>query len=562
MTQYATATDQATPEASLEEPSPSTSHAARRLGIAALWLFAAIPAGLALRTAVKAPRMHVLLDYWHVLAKITDDNGHLEFGQLFTYHLDQPFVVPSLLFWADAAWLGGDNRALTVLTVLLTAGIVLILRTMLPATLSPVTKTALTAAMSWLLLSSHAAELWLQGTNGISWVPAVFFCTIAIALAHRGRPWPAGIAAALGCLSFGAALPIWLVIALIFWLRNDTRRRILVPGIIGLVVVIAWWATKPAGQQSLATSAFDPDGRLSVVAAALGGLWSADLAVIAIIAGAATLLAVVLLATRTIFDRIRSTATSADAGWIGLATYSLAMAIMLGLGRTTSQVPGGNVGLISRYVLIAALATTALLALWTLHRPQWPIRYTVAMIVTISLATHAIGGIKADNVRGGYTPLALAAVALRVDAPTVLDALHIQRGVIPAAKALQAYPFSPGFTLGCRGPELGDHFDASTATPLPTSQGEITSTTITADSTITGWATIDTSPPDCILITDNTGTIVGGGITGLPRTTTQPPTTPDGTTWQAVAAPHTTELNVIAAKNGTFYRLQPAPATP
>lgn len=559
MTQYAPATDQATPEGSSDEPSRPTGRAVHRLGIAALWLFAAIPAGLALRTAVKAPRMHVLLDYWHVLAKITDDSGHLEFGQVFTYHLDQPFIVPSLLFWTDAAWLGGDNRALTILTVLLTAGIVLALRTMLPATLSPVRKTALTAAMSWLLLSSHAAELWLQGTNGISWVPAVFFCTVAIAYAHRGRPWPAGIAATLGCLSFGAALPIWFVIALIFWLRNDTRRRVLVPGVIGLVVVIAWWSTKPAGQQSLATSAFDPDGRLSVVAAALGGLWSADLAVIAVIAGAATLLALALLSARTILDR---PVTQRDAGWVGLAAYSLALAIMLGLGRTTGQVPGGNVGLISRYVLIAALATTALLALWTLHRPQWPLRYTVALIVTISLATHAIGGIKADNVRGGYTPLALAAVALRVDAPTVLDTLHIQRGVIPATKALQAYPFSPSFTLGCGGPELGDHFDASTATPLTTSQGAINGTTLTADSLITGWATIDTSPPDCILVTDNTGTIVGGGVTGLPRTATQPPTTPDGSTWQAVAAPHTTGLNVIAAKNGTFHRLQPAPATP
>ena len=559
MTQYATATDQATPEGSAVEPSPSTAHTARRLGIAALWLFAAIPAGLALRTAVKAPRMHVLLDYWHVLAKITDDNGHLQLGQVFTYHLDQPFVVPSLLFWADAAWLGGDNRALTVLTVLLTAGIVLALRTMLPATLSPVTKTALTAAMSWLLLSSHAAELWLQGTNGISWVPAVFFCTIAIAFAHRGRPWPAGIAAALGCLSFGAALPIWFVIALIFWLRNDTRRRVLVPGIIGLVVVIAWWATKPAGQQSLASSAFDPDGRLSVVAAALGGLWSADLAVIAVIAGAATILPLTLLSARTIIDRPNALR---DSGWVGLAAYSLALAVMVGLGRTTGQVPGGNVGLISRYVLIAALATSALLALAVLHRPQWPLRHAVALLVTVSLVTHGIGGIKADNVRGGYAPLALAAVALRVDAPTVLDALHIQRGVIPAAKALQAYPFSPAFTLGCSGPELGDHFDASTATLLPTSQGEITSTTVTADSTITGWATIDTSPPDCILITDNTGTIVGGGITGLPRTANQPSTAPDGSTWQAVAAPNKTELNVIAAKNGKFYRLQPAPPKP
>ncbi|MFT7869102.1 MULTISPECIES: hypothetical protein [Amycolatopsis] len=48
----------------------------------------------------------MLLDYWHIFAKITDDNNNLLLGQVFTYHLDQPFAVPSLLFYADATWFG------------------------------------------------------------------------------------------------------------------------------------------------------------------------------------------------------------------------------------------------------------------------------------------------------------------------------------------------------------------------------------------------------------------------------------------------------------------------
>lgn len=502
-----------------------------RPGIVALWVFACVPAGLALLTAVRAPRAHVLLDYWHVLAKVTDDSGDLLFGEVFTYHLDQPFVLPSLLFWADAAWFGGDNRVLTVLTVALVAGIVLLLRSMLPASLSPVTKAALTAGFSWLLLTSHAAELWLQGTNGISWIPAVFFCVLALAL-HE-RPWLSYAAAALGCLSFGAALPIWFVLALVAWLRRDSRPRILVPLVAGVLVFGTWFLTRPSGTQSLATSAFDPDGRLSVAAAALGGLWSADNAALAIIAGGLTAALLALLWRREF------------AVWNGVAAYAVALAVMLALGRTTGQVPGGNVGLISRYVVVAALATSALLVLVAIRRP--PSRYFVVGVVTVSLVTHAIGGIKAGNVRGGYHPLELAPIALRVDAPTVLRSLQIQPGVVPAARALHAYPFTDGFSLGCGGPELGGTISLGTGEI----RGAVTSPLL-GDALLSGWATVDGAMPDCVVVTDGSGHVVGAGVTGLPRPTSE---APEGTGWQAVAPASATGLTVYAVRNGRAYPL-------
>ncbi len=502
-----------------------------RPGIVALWVFACVPAGLALLTAVRAPRAHVLLDYWHVLAKVTDDAGGLQLGQVFTYHLDQPFVLPSLLFWADAAWFGGDNRVLTVVTVVLVAGIVLLLRSMLPSSLSPLTKAALTAGFSWLLLTSHAAELWLQGTNGISWIPAVFCCVLALAL-HR-RPWLSYAAAALGCLSFGAALPIWFVLALVAWLRRDSRPRILVPLIIGVLVLGGWYLTRPSGPQSLATSAFDPDGRLSVAAAALGGLWSADNATLAVIAGGLTAALLALLWRREF------------AVWNGVAAYAVALAVMLALGRTTGQVPGGNVGLISRYVVVAALATSALLVLIAVRRP--PSRPFVVGVITVALVTHAIGGVKAGNVRGGYHPLELAPIALRVEAPEVLRSLHIQPEVIPAARALHAYPFTDGFSLGCGGPELGGTVSLGTGEV----RGAVTSQ-VRGDFPLTGWATVDGAVPDCVVVTDGGGIVVGAGVTALPRPT---PEAPESTGWQAVAPASATGLTVLAVKSGRAYPL-------
>jgi len=534
-----------------DEAARPTSRPWRRSGPVALWLFAVIPFGLALFTAVRAPKMHVLLDYWHVLAKITDDNGDLLFGQVFTYHLDQPFVLPSLLFWADAAWFGGDNRILTGLTVLLVAGIVTCLYSMLPDSFSTTKKSVVVAGFSWLLFSSHAAELWLQGTNGISWIPAVFFSVLAIACAHRGLTWVAGAAALLGCLSFGAALPIWFVLALIAWLRKDSRPRVLIPGTIGVLVVAAWFLTKPSGRQSLATSSFDLDGRLSVFAAALGGLWSADVAVVAVIAGGITIAALVHL--------VRD-ANPRTSGWIAIATYAVLLAGMLALGRTTDQVPGGNVGLISRYVIIGALATSALLALAIINRPQWPLRPLLIATVTVALVTHAIGGTKAERVRHDYGPLNLAAIALRVDAPTVLDTLHIQRAAAPAARSLGAYPFNDTFTLGCEGPELGSHVPVAAPLPRGTDPGDTrgeTSTSLTGDTILSGWATIGGTRPDCVLVVDQNDIVIGGGLIGLPSPVAKTKTAaPDGMAWQAVAPANATIGGVIAVKNGSSYRLQ------
>lgn len=539
---------------------PARARASWRPSVVAWWLFAAVPAGLALLAAMRAPRMHVLLDYWHVFTKITDDNGNLLLGQVFTYHLDQPFVVPSLLFYADAAWFGGDNRVLTVLTIALLAVAALSLRSMLPRQLSPATRGALTATMTWLLFSSHATELWLQSTNGISWVPAVTFCTVAIACAHRGRLAIASGAAVLGCLSFGAALPIWFVIAFILWLRKESRLRVLIPAVAGIVIIAAWWLTKPAGAQSGATAAFDPDGRLSVAAAAVGGLWSVDVAIVAVIAGGLTITLLAVLFSRTLDDRRRG-AVDGDAGWLGLTLYAFALALMLALGRTTTNVPGGNVGLISRYVLVAALATIALVVLTTVYRPQWPRRYLAVGVVALSLITHAIGGGKADQVHRSYTPLNLAAIALRVDAPAALEALHIQRAAAPAARALQAYPFNGAFSLGCHGPELGSHLDLTTAQPLAATgpgatHGALDTPAVGAGSITTGWAVINGAQPDCVLIADQAGTVTGGGVTGLPLTAGQATTALTGATaWQATVGPSDGPLTMLAVQGGRLYRI-------
>ncbi|SFH13520.1 hypothetical protein [Amycolatopsis regifaucium] len=290
---------------------------------------------------------------------------------------------------------------------------------------------------------------------------------------------------------------------------------------------------------------------MSVLAAAIGGLWSANVAVVAVIAGGITIAVLVHL--------VRD-ANPRTSGWIAIATYAVLLAGMLALGRTTDQLPGGNVGLISRYVVISTLATSALLALVAINRPQWPLRQLLIATVTVALVTHAIGGNKAEGVRHDYGPLNLAAVALRVDAPTVLDTLHIQRAAAPAARSLGAYPFNGTFTLGCGGPELGSRLPTAAPLPRGTEPGDThgeTGTPLTGDTLLSGWATIGGTRADCVLVVDQNDIVIGGGLIGLPGSVTKTKTAaPEGMAWQAVAPAGATIGGVIAVKTGAFYRLQ------
>ncbi|SDI73970.1 hypothetical protein SAMN05192558_12016 [Actinokineospora alba] len=498
-----------------------------------LYLSAAVPPMLALWQVIRGTRQHVLLDYWHVLAKVTADDGSLQPAMAATYHLEQPFVLPSLIFWLDARVLGGDNRVLGVLTLLLLVGVVAALGSMLPRSLP---RPLLVAGFSLLVFTPHAIELWAQATNGISWAPAVFLSVLAIACAHHGRIWPSYVAAGLGTLSFGTALPVWFALALVAWIRGESRRRVAVPAAVGVVVIVLWLASKPTGQNSLATSAFDPSGRLAVVSAALGSLWTSKGPDLAVIAGGGLLVAVALLTLGRLRPR--------EAGWVGLAGYAVAVACLIGLGRTTA---GENIGLVSRYSIVAALATCAVIGLVAM-RETVRVRHLAAGVLAIGLITHAIGAPKAADVRRAYAPLEVADTALRVEAPGALAELRINSGVIPAAKALGMEPFTGDFALGC-GFTLGDRVDLRSIRELPAGAG-VVDTKMGEDRVQSGWTAVEGHAAECVLVVDDAGALVGGGIAGLAH-----PGVPWEAGWRAVARPDSANPAIVAVVDGNLYRV-------
>jgi hypothetical protein len=98
---------------------------------------------------------------------------------------------------------------------------------------------------------------------------------------------------------------------------------------------------------------------------------------------------------------------------------------------------------------------------------------------------------------------------------------------VPRLEALGHYPFNDSFTLGCGGPELGDHIDlAGVKRMVPPAGGRTPASPAgTVDKVqaepgsqlVWGWATGVHDPVRCTVLVDSTGKVVGGGVSDRVR---------------------------------------------
>jgi hypothetical protein len=132
-----------------------------------------------------------------------------------------------------------------------------------------------------------------------------------------------------------------------------------------------------------------------------------------------------------------------------------------------------------------------------------------------------------------------------------------------AARVLHVYPFNGGYHLGCRGLDLGDHVDLGRVRTLPlgdtgqATRGMIDVPPSGADLKFSGWAVIASQHPDCVLVADHAGTVVGGGVVGEPRADVAAAIGigDQYTGWIAVAAPGSVGDEVLVSANGVLYRV-------
>lgn len=518
---------------------------------------AVAPVVLMVVEVLRSPRLH-FLDYWQIFSYASTDSGGLDVPGLFTLHNGHPIVTPGLLFWLDGRLSGGSNLMVGLVNVVLAAAAVVALRAMLPATLNPAKRAALTVAFSFLLFSPGALEMFGMGMSGASWllglVPGVF----AMLCAHRGHTVPALLLALLASLGHGTAFALWPALALVAWLRGDALWKVLAP-LVAVVGVVAVWLTLPAPPEGTGPGGeFGLDTQLAAMAGTLSPLRVADGVPLALAVGGVIAVVIVAFGLLAIRERLAEPAARADAGWVGLGTHMLGAAAMIGLSRVDY---GPAIGLTTRYATLSSLAACAVLALIVLRRPALPTVRVAAGVCAVVAATFVAGSLEAVNVRNQYPGQKLLEVAMRVGADDVVGARRIDPDFGDMAQRAGIYPFAGDLDLGC-GVKLGAR--PARIDNLPEGDGFVDSGPVRGGVEVNGWAVVNERRAECVFIVDGSGTVVGGGYTGVarPDVPAVAHTREVRAGWVAVADPASTEPSVVVSSGGAFYRLPSPVAEP
>ncbi|MFB9906524.1 hypothetical protein [Allokutzneria oryzae] len=514
----------------------------------ALSAVAALPVVVMIFEVLRSPRLQ-FADYWWFVAGATHPDGRLDPAGLLLQHNGHPTFIPRLLFWAEARFLGGDNRTLGLLTVVLSLVVLVVLHRMLPKELSTTSRFALTAAFSFLLFGSRELELYGVGVTGATWLLMAVPGVLALFHAQRGRTVPAMICVAVACLCFGAGFALWPVIALIAWLRRDALWQLVAPLVV-LVVAGGAWALTFETDSLQSPYPLGPENYLSVVAGTLGQQWSYKYSDFAVLAGAVIAVALFSLIALSLRQRLgereRSPEVVRDSGWIGLGLWGVLIGVMIALTRVGS---GVDVALAGRFALAPMLTTAALLVLVAVRGPGLPV---LALSMAVCVATYVLGTHLATAVRNLYFDQKVLEIAMHVGADKTIAELQSTPDVVGRLKGMGSYPFTRGFSPGC-GTTLG----AKVGPLRELTTGAVDSGPIAGDAKISGWAMVDGRQVDCVLVVDGAGIVQGGGAVGMPR-----PDLP-GTIqtrqarlgWRAVAVPGIGDASVVVGSGGLLYRL-------
>ncbi|WP_216212664.1 hypothetical protein [Amycolatopsis aidingensis] len=526
-----------------------------------LWAVIAAPALFAVLEVARSPKLNSV-DYWVVLGMTTSD-GALQVDKLFELYHEHPVLLVAVLFWLDAKLFDGTNQPLGVLSLLLAGAMLAALWRMLPARLTGNARLAVIGALSALVFSSAATEYFGFGMMGVQWLIALAPAVTALAFAHHGRTIPAILFAGIASLGHGVAFPVWIALAVVAWLRRDGRWRILLPLGIG-VAVFAVWRLVPQQVGYAQAGIAGPDTHLGAALTTFGQIWSYSSVDLALLTGALVIGAYGVLSARSVRERLGTAApgtmsSAEDAGWVGLVVHLVLASIMIGISR------GGmanNGGLAPRYAGIALLGAAALVVLLSGRGPRAIRARMVPVALVIALVTYAVGSTSASAARSRYPDQPVLAVAMRVDATSVISELYGYPNLNERLRRMSVYPFTEDFTLGCGGPELDDRIDMASVPALPEvspdrkTMGAVDEDAVVGDRQLNGWAIIEGRRADCVLVVDGSGTVVGGGTVGVPRQDVTTFTNASGRSgFRAVAAPDVENGTVLVMKDGKTYRV-------
>lgn len=507
-------------------PEPGTVHAPvrrpwlyhRRLAFG-IELLALLPAIVLAFEVAGSPRLQQL-DYWSVLLRITNPDGSFRWGGIWTLNNEHPLMVPSFFYWVDARYFGGDNRMLGYLTVVIAAATVLLLRHTLPRILPDVLRAGLVVAASALVFSLHGFHNFALGMSGTAWLIANLLVIASLIFALKRQWLPAWLAGLVACMSYGTAFAVWPALFLIAVMHREPRWRRLTTLGIGAVVV-AEWVHLQSGLESSPSSQSDGVGTLlHAFLTLIGHIWTGSSPGLAVIAGGVVLFGLCALLT------VPAARTRLLWFWWALALYGVLACGMIAAARVDF---GNDVGLASRYTSLSVLTSLPLLVIGTtvafLRWPRNASRFTIAAVVT-GLVGFTLGAPTEAAVRTYLDDAPLEAVALRAQ----LDhrfwyGLPRTDRLASRLEALDHYPYTDDFTIGCGGPELGDRLDVDEMRPMPETEedqrrpaGAVDEFETHGDTTLMrGWAVGGRSEVRCVLVVDAEGEVTGAGQYHLAR---------------------------------------------
>ena len=268
-------------------------------------------------------------DYWDILPRVTNLDGSLAPGNLFTYRNEHPIAVPGLIYWVNAHLTGGSNIALGYFVFVVAVLQVVIVTLASRETLRwPWPRVWLLVLFgSSLLLAPRGAHNFALAMSGTAWLTANLFAVLALLVACRRSPLLAAPAAVLASSSYGTGLMVWPALVVVALLQ---RRSALTTGLLTASTVAAALVYYAGYEQPANIPGADRtvQGILSRLCGVLGSPFS-ETPDVGSLFGAAALCAIgwVLLAHWRRDRLVRY------APWAGLLTYAIGGAGAIAFSR-------------------------------------------------------------------------------------------------------------------------------------------------------------------------------------------------------------------------------------
>ena len=483
-------------------------------------VLAIVPVAAMAVEVAKSSKLHYV-DYWYAIVRFVNLDGSLNFGGLFVSSNEHLIAVPSLMYYADATLGGGDQRILGIVDILIAIATVVLIRFAIPKSLPVVVRASIVLASAALIFSLHGIHNFTHAMSGAAWLTANLISIGALLFAVKGKWWPAWGLALLGSITYGTAFAAWPSIALIAIMRKEPMWRRVLPLVTGAVIVVGWMSVNhnAAGsgtESDIGTAIF---GLLAVI----GHIWAANNTGVAVLAGAVILGGYGALAT------VKATRTPELRFWWGLACHAFFGSAMIAVSRIDF---GLDYSQHSRYTSVSVLITLPLLVIagtvthsfFARHWRKLAVAFAVAGVTGFALGVPTADTVRTEDIDHDIQSVALRAGYLNAFGWALPPAGH---QLVPRLEALGHYPFNDSFTLGCGGPELGDHIDLTGVKRMVPPAGGRTpaSPAGTVDKVqaepgsqlVWGWATGVKDPVRCTVLVDSTGKVVGGGVSDRVR---------------------------------------------